>query len=1668
MNITRTIKNVTATIEPATRPSRLSISDTAFTSRSDTAASNTITITFSTEIDTFSITVYDPDFTGNLVEAYDKNNNLIQRVNVAGDSKPGVLTEVPVFIRGNNSLKYVKLIPAQGDYVIYDNLDINTTQPSAPTQTQTPAIVKSRRTNTFPIRVTVFPPNVARTFVYPININIVPEQTTEQELTLIYPFSINVLPVNVNISDPLIEKSYEFLKTAIENYVDEDRELKTLLNYGEDKQSVAVAYRYGLEDVNSIKTIQLKLLQPVPDDISVNSPVFLSREVAKSIIDKVRIRFAPEIDATPYLRPKNLKVNNNVDLGKTLNNVTLKFLALNTGSVGTIDDANNKTFEDQIFRRWYSYDFNSSELNIDFTDYKNFVFYGSAAMRLAAFKEKLNNLEQLEYKRIQFLSSSTYIGTTASAGYLFVQEESAKFSKEKEDIIRAFDRYEQYLYFTESGSSSPYTASAYYADTGMEYNPVGYWPKNSSGSVYATYSPEAIDWFESQSLIAQRYDEFNVNNLVNTVPTHIREHIDNDSYITFVTMVGHFFDNIKLYVDHFPYIHSRDLDPNFELSKDLVNEIAESVGFKLPTLNSTYDLTNNILGTEEDTPRRDLTAEIYKRLLHNLPFFAKAKGTKTALESFIKTFGITPQLVKVKETGVPFTSSYYSFDEFSTGLDYDDTKISYISLPLSASLRSPRTLQLTCTFAKSKPMTVLTGDNKWALNIVPHPSSSQLGRLELVSGSSSVLILSSSYQEIFGDELISVAIQTDASETSLHFMQTDGEDLLFNSIQSETTTFVPLWNATQFIYVGGSGSLVASRFDGTIDEIRLWKENLSDEVILNTAFDPGSNAGDTYASAAENLLVQLSFNNLNTNFLVASSSVLNESPYKDITVSPSLSQISVFNINASDFSRYNRNIRQEMAQAGSSGYLTNKVKVAPPPVFRESNSEVKTLYKNRSIVAPPQKKAQRGRNKVIVSLSPTEIINQNIIRNFGLENINSVLGSPTGLYRNFDKSLETLKRYYNQYYYVTLETNKFIRIMSEFGFVLNQIMDYFIPSKATAINGIVIEPNILEQVKIPPVKNVRFYGKGTKKTTNAAASLTGSGKPDYSATFNVSDDITVLTEETVNANYNSYRGQLDKSGTLETSGSYSTFKSNKIQTVTSISGSYTPLKSSISASVYNLIASQSTWKASIPTTITEITGSVLPLKSLINVNESTNSTSDYVVYDIQNQKNAITGSSVPKKVSRIDIGLSKVNKIKYNNKNHGSDGAEPYKRLYARKLFDTEINSRRLGGTASIYTPALYEIFPTADFRDPGVYTYFNKVEGVYYFKETAYAPVYRNELKQAWDSSTNTFVGAKTWSYGARYEYNEVVYQNIDATYTDLGELTGSVKPGNNYYYVFTTRPSYRPPDEKISFNSGSVPSYLPPSLDKENWQPVRYIPYETSVPKRVIFDTFTISDPSLNNFKTTTISIDKLIDIPIRYVDTFALSPIESNSSILGELILQNISVLFAIQSNLGGIRLRLYRSSEARGLDITRPQTVPPMGSHGVLLDMNLNSANVLELTAPIPALISGDIPENGKLYYIIDNLEPVSKPIISLSFYYFALQIEPKIPFGYLKKHYKFFRDNSTATKRSRYGGCKNTINTTIDGKEPIEIFISEGTTLRVGSTSPESGVTIGGGGVLEVT
>jgi len=114
---------VIATIDPFFAKSRWGAN---FSSGANSAASSTITIDFSEPIDSYTVTVYDPDFIGNEVRATNAAGATVASVSVPGDDLPGTLTTQTVTVSGQG-IRRILLIPGPEDYVEYGNASFDAT-----------------------------------------------------------------------------------------------------------------------------------------------------------------------------------------------------------------------------------------------------------------------------------------------------------------------------------------------------------------------------------------------------------------------------------------------------------------------------------------------------------------------------------------------------------------------------------------------------------------------------------------------------------------------------------------------------------------------------------------------------------------------------------------------------------------------------------------------------------------------------------------------------------------------------------------------------------------------------------------------------------------------------------------------------------------------------------------------------------------------------------------------------------------------------------------------------------------------------------------------------------------------------------------------------------------------------------------------------------------------------------------------------------------------------------------------------------------------------------------------------------------------------------------------------------------------------------------------------
>ena len=444
----------------------------------------------------------------------------------------------------------------------------------------------------------------------------------------------------------------------INEYTNSSYFVDYLLNFGNNTQVVVV--NVALNKVESGYEILFKLYQPLPDDIQEKSTLWVVQEKSNPYSFDINLDTLIIQAPGPKLRGPNF----DIDISDQ-NNIATSYQNY-TSLINSVQNVSTSSYQHLLSLITSQ----SIDINVDYTDFTNFIFFSSAERRIINFYDKVKLIEDYKNDIAKYaLSSSVFPNMVV---------ESNLATSSINNIIAQFDGYEQYLYF----DSSSYT-----------------WPKTNTTVPYVlATTASAQTWYNAITGSAESYDNDNQNNLVFTIPTFIKEDDNNNQYLIFLNMVGHYFDNIWIFLQAVTDINLANNNLEKGVSKDLVYYVLQSLGVKLYNQYGDSNNINFLVGASGSSnwdnnftstgsylnaiPRKDLLAESYKRIYHNLPLLLKTKGTSYGLETLVSTFGITGSVLQVKEYGGDIKSGL--LDEFN------NDKIRIISSSIvSGSVLSP-------------------------------------------------------------------------------------------------------------------------------------------------------------------------------------------------------------------------------------------------------------------------------------------------------------------------------------------------------------------------------------------------------------------------------------------------------------------------------------------------------------------------------------------------------------------------------------------------------------------------------------------------------------------------------------------------------------------------------------------------------------------------------------------------------------------------------------------------------------------------------------------------------------------------------------------------------------------------------------------------------------------
>ena len=202
----------------------------------------------------------------------------------------------------------------------------------------------------------------------------------------------------------------------------------------------------------------------------------------------------------------------------------------------------------------------------------------------------------------------------------------------------------------------------------VEYN----WPLSSDGWNIAITGLEFETYVENLKTISDEVDNYKSNIVVRFLssPQLFEFDTEDKRAQNVFQLYGQSFDNVKKYIDNIAYMRNVSYDGINNLPDILLKNLSENLGFSTTNLFDEKSL-NDVLYTRNTSSYNGSSLglnlveseyEFYKRLLVNLSFIFKSKGTRSSIEFFLKFLGAPEPLIKIDEYVYQVTSFPNSFD----------------------------------------------------------------------------------------------------------------------------------------------------------------------------------------------------------------------------------------------------------------------------------------------------------------------------------------------------------------------------------------------------------------------------------------------------------------------------------------------------------------------------------------------------------------------------------------------------------------------------------------------------------------------------------------------------------------------------------------------------------------------------------------------------------------------------------------------------------------------------------------------------------------------------------------------------------------------------------------------------------------------------------------------
>ena len=844
--------------------------------------------------------------------------------------------------------------------------------------------------------------------------------------------------------------------------------LTHLANFGNDEQIIISSWENDnwtlskksedelgnvyVKDEDIVESIILKLYSPIPANIVNNSTFWITKLMTNPLIETVILNEQDELKCPPLKGP-NFNIDVDFVSGQSTNFESLDNIIL-SGS----------TTSNQLVSTYLSSSLiNTDELNIEYASgstylWSNFVHFSSAKERVDNFIYKVQLIEK--YEELIVSASTDYTGNDEAfyTSSLISKQEVERQTTKKNQLINGFDGFEKFLY-TSSSLSWPYTGNVRELST-----------SNLVTNVYGT------GWYDNLITLAEDYDVENPNWVQNNIPQFIVNNADNDSFLLFFSMVGQHFDNI--------YYHTKAIEKSRGLgykSKDgisdkLLFDALKSFGWDAKNLATDTQLWNYVFGTETGetqlNPAKQRTYEVWRRIVNNLPYLLKHKGTRRGVYALLSCYGIPSSNLSILEFGGPEVTnevkSKLVMDNITTALKMNNGASVEMEWKNTDKGTKPNTIEL---FVKpsnyTNYQTLISGSN-WSLQL-SGSTNTDYGVVAFNYDGS--LALSSSLFPIFNGRFFGISINSGSNGVQLNVRQADKERTIFE--ESISASVATNWNNGSTIKLGGT-------YSGSVDEFRMWSDVLDTQRFYEHVSFPEMINGNHTSSSTDDLYFRLDFEypknlaqtssliNVDTNVYFENG--LTRNHYENGTTASlySLNTTPLLSASASGFDSIDsypyqfepidRTIVLSMPDVGAGRYSTNKVRF-------ESQELVSDLSHKSRATKKAYDQSPTDSNRVGLFFSPTKELNLDIAKSLGGINLDNYIGDPSDSYKPNYSRLDSLRNYYFQRF-DGRDIYQYINLIKLYEKSMFEDIKKMLPARVKATTGLLIEPHILERSKI--------------------------------------------------------------------------------------------------------------------------------------------------------------------------------------------------------------------------------------------------------------------------------------------------------------------------------------------------------------------------------------------------------------------------------------------------------------------------------------------------------------------------------------------------------------------------------------------------------------------------